>query len=101
MDLRKRAKKIEEYFENVIEEELKEELKQAGLDSDIQKDESEKILVFEFVTTDFNHAIKVCEVAFGYEGEAWEMIKQTRDMSELANFLEEDGVDTNVFIEVV
>ncbi|MBX0320249.1 hypothetical protein [Shouchella clausii] len=55
-----------------------------------------KILNFEVNTSDFDHAVEVCEAAFGYKGEAWELVKKTRDMHELADFLVEDGVTTNI-----
>lgn len=57
-----------------------------------------KILCFEVNTSDFDHAIEVCEAAFGYEGEAWELVKSSKDIDELDDFLEEDGVESVIFV---
>jgi hypothetical protein len=46
--------------------------------------------------TDFNDAIKFCEAEYGYEGPAWECVKQTKDFYELESFLNEDGVFAEV-----
>jgi hypothetical protein len=42
--------------------------------------------------TDFSDAIRFCEAEYGYEGPAWEYVKQTKDFYELESFLNEDGV---------
>lgn len=63
------------------------------------KEESENMIIkFDFSTSNFNHAVDVCEVAFGYEGEAWELVKNSGSMEELAEFLEADGVGTFTFV---
>ncbi len=57
------------------------------------------IINFDFSTSDFNHAIDVCQVAFGYRGHAWGRVKFSNDMNTLIDFLEADGVDDMVLEE--
>lgn len=52
-----------------------------------------KILTIEVGISDFNHAVEICEVAFGYGGSGWELIKKTGDMGTLLDMLEADGVE--------
>lgn len=56
-------------------------------------------ICFDVSTSDFDHAIKVCEVAFGYEGQEWDKVKATQDMDELVLFLEADEIDVETFYE--
>ncbi|MGZ9868194.1 hypothetical protein ACU3L3_07205 [Priestia endophytica] len=58
-----------------------------------------KIIQIDFSTDDFAHAVKVCKVAFGYEGEEWERVKQTQDLDILLDFLESDDVDATMLHE--
>lgn len=53
-----------------------------------------KVLTLEVSVSDFNHAAEICEVAFGYEGSGWEIIKKNGDMDALLEMLEADGVET-------
>jgi hypothetical protein len=45
----------------------------------------------------FDMAIFFCEQEYGYEGEAWELVKRTNNFYELESFLNDDGI----FAEVV
>jgi hypothetical protein len=44
----------------------------------------------------FDEAIEFCESEYGYEGEAWEIVKQIKDFHELEEFLLDDGIYANV-----
>jgi hypothetical protein len=44
----------------------------------------------------FEMAIFFCEQEYGYEGEAWELIKKSNDFHELADFLTGDGIYAEV-----
>lgn len=57
------------------------------------------VICFDFSTSDFDHAIQVCEVAFGYEGQEWERVKATQDMDKLSAFLEANEVEVETFYE--
>jgi len=46
-----------------------------------------------FYEDEFDAAIEFCEEYCGFEGEAWEMVKETKDLAELQEFLADDGVD--------
>jgi hypothetical protein len=54
------------------------------------------IICFDFSTSDFEHAIQVCEVAFGHKGQEWERVKATQNMNELVAFLEADEIDVEI-----
>ena len=52
---------------------------------------------FEISTTSFNHAVEVCEVAFGFKGESWEEIKISKDMDLLKSYLKSHNIDYQLF----
>lgn len=46
-----------------------------------------------FQEDEFDAAIEFCEMSFGYEGMAWDMVKDTRKLENLQEFLANNGVD--------
>ncbi|MNW64215.1 hypothetical protein D3C74_424780 [compost metagenome] len=48
---------------------------------------------------DFHNAIRFCEEEFGYEGEAWELVKGTKNQIELHSFLIDDEIDVELVEE--
>ncbi|QHJ03715.1 hypothetical protein [Bacillus sp. AM1(2019)] len=57
---------------------------------------TDKILLLNLVIRGFDHAVEVCEAAFGYEGVAWEQVKNSGDISTLLQWLVEDGADADI-----
>lgn len=57
------------------------------------------VIYFDFSTSDFEHAVQVCEVAFGFEGSEWERVKSIQDMEELSVFLKENEIYTETMYE--
>jgi len=56
-----------------------------------------KGICFEVSTTDFNHAVKVCELAYGYEGVEWNEVKESNSMTTLVDYLKADGLSFSTF----
>jgi hypothetical protein len=46
---------------------------------------------------DFDEAIQFCEKEYGYNGLAWDIVKEKRNFYELSEFLNED----NIYAEVI
>jgi len=50
----------------------------------------------EFEFTRFNRAVTELQAEYGYEGLAWDMVVASDDFEVLCDFLNDDGLDTEL-----
>ncbi|MGA4519288.1 hypothetical protein ACPA0F_18680 [Solibacillus silvestris] len=51
----------------------------------------------EYEFTNFTIAVIALEVEYGYEGPAWDMVVASDDIEVLCDFLNDDGVEAELF----
>lgn len=68
--------------------------------SKVEINPAEKIgIVFKIGTTDFDAAIRLCEMAFAdCTTTEWTQVKESRDFEQLSQFLEQADVDNDLFV---
>lgn len=55
-------------------------------------------IAIEISTTDFDEAVNVVEQSFDlFDQEGWKAVKASRDMNELAHFLEVNDIENKIF----